>query len=91
MSVCALTCILLFVNLWTVAHQAFLSMEFSRQGYQSELPFSPAGDLPDPVIKTTSLVSPSLAGRFFTNGATWEAHIIMFRIIIYYLCFYSVG
>ena len=71
--------------------QAFLSMEFSRQRYQSELPFSPPGDLPDPGIKTTSLVSPSLAGRFFTNCATWEAHIIMFRIIIYYLCFYSVG
>ena len=29
----------LFVTPWTVAHQALLSMEFSRQEYWSELPF----------------------------------------------------
>ena len=31
------------------------------------------GDLPDPDIEPTSLVSPSLAGRFFTISASWEA------------------
>ena len=31
---------------WTVAHQAPLSMEFSRQEYWSGLPFLPPGDLP---------------------------------------------
>ena len=36
------------MNLWIVAHQAGLSMEFSRQEYRSELPFPPPGDLPDP-------------------------------------------
>ena len=33
---------------WTVAHQAPQSMEFSRQGYWSGLPFPYPGDLPDP-------------------------------------------
>ena len=36
---------------WTVDHQATLSMEFSRQEYWSELPFSSPGNLPDPGIK----------------------------------------
>ena len=49
--------------LWTVAHQAPLSMEFSRQEYWSGLLFSPPGDLPDPGIEPSS---PQLAGRFFT-------------------------
>ena len=35
----------------TVAHQAPLSMEFSRQEYWSELPFPSPGDLPDPGIE----------------------------------------
>ena len=43
-----------------MAHQAPLSMEFSRQGYQSGLPFPPPGDLPDPGIEPESLVSPAL-------------------------------
>ena len=33
----------------------------------------PPEDLPDPGIKPTSLMSPSLAGGFFTTSATWEA------------------
>ena len=47
--------------------------QFSRQEYWSGLPFSPSGDLPDPGTKTVSLVSPALAGRFFTTSTTWEA------------------
>ena len=39
------------------------------------LPFPVRRDLPDPGIKPMSLASPALAGRFFTNNATWEAHI----------------
>ena len=31
------------------------------------MPFPPPGDLPDPEIKPASLVSPALAGRFFTT------------------------
>ena len=55
---------------WTVAHQAPLSMEFSRQDYWSRLPFPTPGDLSDPGIEPESLVSP--ASRFFTADATWE-------------------
>ena len=42
-------------------------MGFSRQEYWSELPFPPAGDLSDPGIKPHFLVSPVLAGGFFTT------------------------
>ena len=62
----------LFVILWTVAHQAPLSMEFSRQEYCSGLPFPSPGDLPDPGIEPASLTSPALASGFFTTSATWE-------------------
>ena len=44
----------LFSTPWTVAHQAPLSMEFSRQQYWSGLPFPPPGDLPDPGIEARS-------------------------------------
>ena len=54
------------MTLWTVAHQAPLSVEFSRQEYWSGLPFPPPRDLPNPGIEPASLVSPALAGRFFT-------------------------
>ena len=37
-----------------------MSEEFSRQEYQSGLPFSTPGDLPDPGIKPASLASPAL-------------------------------
>ena len=52
-----------FATPWTVAHQAPLSMGFSRQEYWRWLPFPSPGNLPDLGIK---LASPALAGRFFT-------------------------
>ena len=57
----------LLVTPWTAAHQAPLSTGFFRQEYWSGLPFPIAGDLPNPGIEPTSLVSPALAGRFLTN------------------------
>ena len=48
-------------------HQAPPSMEYSRQEYWSRLPFPTPGDLPNPGIEPTSLVSPALAGGFFTT------------------------
>ena len=42
------------VTPWTVAHQAPLSMGFSRQEYWSGLPFLSSGDLPDPGIEPGS-------------------------------------
>ena len=47
----------LFVTLRTVAHQAALSMGFSRQGYWSGWPCPSPGDLPNPGIKPRSLTS----------------------------------
>ena len=56
---------------WTVALQAPLSMGFPRQEYRSDLPCPPPENLPDPGIEPASLMSPALAGGFFTTSATW--------------------
>ena len=69
---CCFSCVRLFVTLWTVAHQALLSMGFSRQ-YWSGLPCPPPGNLPNSGVKPASLTSPALAGRFLTTSTTWEA------------------
>ena len=55
-----------FVTPW--AHQAPLSLEFSRRKYCCGVPFSPSGALSDPVIKPVSLASSALAGGFFTTA-----------------------
>ena len=44
----------IFATLWTIAHQAPLSMGFSRQEYWSGLPFPSPGELPDPGIEPRS-------------------------------------
>ena len=75
------SCVQPFVTLWTVAHQAPLSLGFSRQEYWSGLPCLPPGDLPTPGIKPAS---PALAGRLFTTSTTWETHIM--QIYIIYIC-----
>ena len=61
MCVCARACVrlvtqscLTFSDPWTVAHQAPLSMGFSRQECWSGLPFPSPGDLPDAGIKPES-------------------------------------
>ena len=63
----------LFVTLWTKARQFSLSMGFSRQEYWSGFLCPPPGDLPNPGIEPTSLMSPALAGGFFTTSIAWEA------------------
>ena len=57
----------LFTTLWTVARQAPLSMEFSRQESWNGLPCPPPGDLPEPGIEPMSLMPLVLAGRFFAT------------------------
>ena len=57
---CVLSHVQLFVTPWTVAHQAPLCMEFSRQEYCSGLPFPTPGDLPDPGTEPVSLTSLAL-------------------------------
>ena len=55
--VCMLNCVRLFATPCTVALQAPLTTEFSRQEYWSGLPFPSPGDLPNPRIEPASLVS----------------------------------
>ena len=66
------SCVQHFGTLWTVAHQAPLSMGFSRQEYWSGLPRPPLGDLPDPGIDPSSLMSSASAGGLLTTSTAWE-------------------
>ena len=69
------SCVWLCETLWTATCHAALSMGFSRQEYWNGLQCTPPRDLPDPGIKPMSLMSPALAGGFFTTTITWEALI----------------
>ena len=51
---CTLSCVQLYVTPCTVAGQAPLPMEFSRQEYWNGLPFPSPWDLPDPGIEPRS-------------------------------------
>ena len=67
------SCVWLFVTPWTVARQAPLSMEFSRQEYWSGLPCPPSfRGSSEPRDLTMSLMSPALAAGLFTSSVTWE-------------------
>ena len=84
----------LFVTLGTAARQAPLSVEFPGKEYWSGLPCPPPGDL-YPGIELTSLMSPVLAGGFFTTDATREAHpdmrvenLVKVLLLKYTLSFY---
>ena len=61
-------------NPLTVAHQAPLSLEFSRQEYWSGLPFCTPGQLPNPGIENVCVASPALAGGFFTKRHYVKKH-----------------
>ena len=67
----SLSCVQFFATPWTVAHQAPLSMEFSRQKYWSRLPFPFPGNLPDSEIKPGSpalqadSLPPELTGKSY--------------------------
>ena len=54
------SCAQLFGTLWTVACQALLSMEFSRQEYWNGLSCPPPGQPADPEIEPASPASPAL-------------------------------
>ena len=72
---------------WTLAHQAPLSMGFPRQEYWSGLPFPSPGDLLDPDIKPRSLMSPALAGRFFTTESPGKPVGLVLTYWKLYSCF----
>ena len=80
-AVLSTTHVWLSVTPWTVAHQAPLSMGFSRQEYWSGLLFPPSGDLPDPGIKPAS---PALEGWFLTTA---KNHL---RPLYLFFCFWTV-
>ena len=73
---CSLSRVQLFATIWTVARQAPLSMGIFRQEYWSGLPFPAPGDLPEPGIKPTALVSPVSAGGFSTTEPSGQPHKI---------------
>ena len=67
---CVCVCLLVsdsFDTPWTIVCQTPLPMEFPRQEYWSGQLFPTPNNLPDPGIEPTSLVSPALAGGFFTT------------------------
>ena len=66
--VCVLSQFWLFATPWTVAHQASLTMEFSKQEYWRGLAFSTPGNLPNPGIAPMSIVSSALADGFITTA-----------------------
>ena len=70
-------------TLWTTAHQASLSMEFSSQEYWSGLPCPPPGDFPDSGIEPESVTSPALASGFFMISATWETPVLLLHELTY--------
>ena len=72
----SLSCVQLSVIPWTVAHQAPLSMKFSRQEYWRGLLFPIPGDLPHPRTGLSFLESPALVGRFFTTAPPGKLSMI---------------
>ena len=56
-------------------------MGFSRQEHWSGLLCPPPGDLPDPGIEPTTLMSPPLVGGFFTTSVIWEAQTHVWILI----------
>ena len=57
-------------------------MGFSRQEFWSGLPCPLPGDLPDPGIQPTSLVSTALGSRSFNTSTTWEDHASFYSPVI---------
>ena len=76
-----------FLTLWTVAHQAPLSMRFSRQEYWSGFLFLSPGDLPDPgieprspALQVNSLPS-ELPGKLNINNTVMKIKANMCKIL----------
>ena len=73
---CVLSCVSPVGTPWTVAHQALLSIGFSRQEYWSGLTCLSPGDFPDP---GTEPESPVLAGGFFTTEPPGKPYMTLYR------------
>ena len=69
-----------------IAHQVYLSMEFSRQEHRSGLPFPSLGDLPNPGIKPRS---PAFQADSSTSEPPGKSYCILYLCIVLYICIYS--
>ena len=67
-----------FATPWTVAHQASLSIGFSRQEYWGGLPFPTPRDLSHPGIEPKSFTSHALANWFLTTSTTQDNTLLMY-------------
>ena len=77
MSLLNLFCIFIeYVSLcsWCLAGRFLSPWNLPGEKYWSGLPFPSPGDLPNPGIEPVSLISPALAGGFFTTSAPWKVH-----------------
>ena len=81
MCVCVCSVMSDSVTPWTVDHQAPQSIELFRQEYLSGLPFPTLGGLCNPGINPVPLLSPVLAGGFFTTSTTWEDSQILTKVL----------
>ena len=88
MKVKSLSRVQLFATLWTVAHQATLSMGFSRQEYWSGLPFPSPGDLPDPGIKPRSpaLQADALTSEPIRIHKWYEVYTYIYTLLLLFRC-----
>ena len=64
----------LFMTLWTVAHQAPLSMGFSRQEHWNGLPFPSPGALPNPMIKPIKGTCPNIIMAIYNQSTANIIH-----------------
>ena len=69
----------IFATPWTVAHQAPLSIGFSRQEYWSGLPFPSPGDLPNPGIEPRSLTLQADSSPFEPPGKPQYIVVIIIK------------
>ena len=72
---CVLICPTLCDSMDYIAHQAYLSLEFSRQEYWSGLPFATPENLPNLGSKPVSPVSLTLADGFFTTAPPGRSYV----------------
>ena len=83
-----LSCVRLFATPWSAAHQAPLSMGFSRQEYWSGVPFPSPGYLPNPGIepRAPALQADALPseppGKFLTCHKAVAFNIISYDTVL---------
>ena len=82
---CGSVCVQFFVTPWTLAGQAPLAVEFSRQEYCRGLPFPPPGDLPILGIEPTSFASLALAGTIFTVVPPGKRKLSLAKLVFFTL------